>query len=197
MVLFQPRLLEMIIVEDRVFDAGGGNIGNQALLPDAFRHPHAPNARLKQLLQISGIGSNLADPIRGWDHRQDRLVESAAHDLDLTPSHQSPQAVHIFRLVVDQPFHQAAAGVQGQRDFRIAFDQVEKGSVTVAVGAFKDAVEIPDRLMIVQTKDEPDTHSDSFLDHQLASGYVNARHSLLTTHHFFCRAVRSTSVSWR
>ena len=181
-MLFQPRLLEVVIVEDRIFDSGGGNIGNQGLLPDALRHPHAANARLKQLLQISGIGSNLADPVWRRDHRQDRLVESAAHDLDLPPSHQSPQAVHIFRLVLDQPFHQAAAGVQGKRDFRIAFDQVEKGSVTVAVGAFKDAVEIPDRLMIVQTKDEPDTHRESFLNHQSASGHVNARHSSLITH---------------
>ena len=71
---------------------------------------------------------------------------------------QAAQAVDVFGLVLDQPFHQRPAGVQGDGDFGILLEQFEEGPVAVAVGVLEDAVEVADGLMIVQGEDKAKRH---------------------------------------
>ena len=52
-----------------------------------------------------------------------------------------------------QPFHQRAAGVQRDRQVRVLLEDIEKRAVAVLVRLLEDAVEIADRLMVVQDDD--------------------------------------------
>src|SRR5260370_2175762 len=151
----------MVIVEDGVFDAGGGSVAHEVLFPDAFRHPHAADFCLKKFLQVFGVRTNLTDSISRRNHGQDRLVESAAHDLNPSAGHESAKSIDIFRFVLDEPFHQAAARVQTDGNLRVAFEQLEKRRVAVPISAFEDTVKIPHRLMIVQSEDEANSHGES------------------------------------
>jgi hypothetical protein len=59
-------------------------------------------------------------------------------------------------MVGVEPFHQRPARVQRELQARIAFEQIEKRLITVAIGLLEYVIEIADGLMIVQDKDEPD-----------------------------------------
>ena len=61
-----------------------------------------------------------------------------------------------------QPFHQRAAGVQRDRQIRVVFEDVEKRAVAVLVRGFEHAVEIADRLVVMQHDDQSKirTHGD-------------------------------------
>ena len=65
-----------------VIDAGGGQVAGHVLFPDALGDPHAADVGAEAVLQPGGVGLHLADAIARGKHRQDRLVERAADDLD-------------------------------------------------------------------------------------------------------------------
>ena len=153
-LLLQAGLFEMVVVEDGVFNAGGGDVADEVLLPDALGHPHAANARGEQVLQVLREGADLADAIAARDHGQDRLIEAAAHDLDLPAGDELAQTLDIIRPPVHQPFHQRAARVQGKRNLGVLFHELEERSVAVPVGLFEHAVEVADGLVVVKSEDE-------------------------------------------
>ena len=64
------------------------------------------------------------------------------------------QPVEIFRMMRVQPFHQRPAGVQRDPQMGILLEQVEEQPVAVLIRLLEDAVEIADRLVIVQGEDE-------------------------------------------
>ncbi len=66
------------------------------------------------------------------------------------------QAIDIFRMVRVEPFHQRAAGVQGDPQRLVAAEDVEKRQVAVLVGLLENVVEIADGLMIVEGQDQAD-----------------------------------------
>ena len=100
------------------------------------------------------IAADLADAVAGGDHRQDRLVEGPADDLDPALGDQLGQAVEILGMLDVEPFHQRAAGVQADLQRLVAAEDVEKRPVAVLVGLLEDVVEIADGLMIVEDQDE-------------------------------------------
>jgi hypothetical protein len=59
-------------------------------------------------------------------------------------------------MVGVEPFHQGPACVQRELQARIAFKQIEKWLVAVAIRLLEDVIEIANGLMIMQDKDEPD-----------------------------------------
>src|SRR6266478_2737392 len=156
----------MVIIEDGVLDARGGDVRHEILFPHPFRHPHAAYFCLKTFLQEFGVRTNLTDSVSGRDHRQDRLVEPPAHNLNLSAGHEPAESIDILRFVLDEPFHQAAARVQTDGNLRVAFEQLEKRRIAVPISAFKDAVKIPHRLMIVQSEDETDSHGKSSVSNE-------------------------------
>ena len=88
---------------------------------------------------------------------QNRLVERPADDLDPPGGDVFRQPVEIFRMMRVEPFDQRAAGVQRDSQMRELLEHIQKRPVAVLVGLLEDAVEIADRLMIVQREDETES----------------------------------------
>ena len=119
----------------------------------------APN----RSLQVGRVVADLPDAVAVGDHRQDRLVEPAAEDLDPPRLDQRPDPSDVLGLPLDQPLQQRARGVQDERDLGIALQHVQERQVAVAVGRLEDAVEVADGLVVVQGEDQADAgHGRSF-----------------------------------
>ena len=151
----ETGVLEMEVVEQRVLDPRGGQVAGHALLPNPFGHPHAANACLQPIFQPTAIADDLTDPIARRNHRHDRLVKRAADDFDSARGDQARQPIQILGMVDVEPLHQRPAGVQGHLQARIALEDVQKRPVAVLIGLLENVVEIADRLMVVQDKQEP------------------------------------------
>ena len=133
---------------------GGDQVAGEALFPDALGNPHPADLGAEPVFQPFGEGANLADPIARRNHRQDRLVKRPADDLDPPRGDMAGQPIEIFRMMRVEPFHQRAAGVQRDPHVRILLEHIEKRPIAVLIGLLENAVEIADRLMIVQGEDE-------------------------------------------
>ena len=156
LILGKTGGLEVGVVEDRPLDSGAGEISGHARIPHPFRQPHAADARLEAALEPGGVAADLADPVAWREHRQDRLVERPADNLDLAFVGQPRQPVEILRVVVVEPLGERAAGVDGDADTGVALEEFEERLVGILPGLFEDAVEVADRLMVVDHEDKPD-----------------------------------------
>src|SRR5262249_48839368 len=157
-IFLEAGLAEVIVVQHRVLDARGRNVRDEGLLPDALGNPHSSYAGLKEIFQVSPVGSDLAHPVAGGNHGQDRLGESPAEDFDLAARDEAAQTIDVLGSLGRQPFEERAAGVQTDGDFRVLLDQIEEGSVSVAVGILENVAKVADRLMIVQGEYEAKRH---------------------------------------
>ena len=128
----------------------------ECLLPDAFGDPHAADGRAEAVLQPAGVAADLAHAVPARDHRQDRLEERPADDLDAALGGQVGQAVDIFGVGRVQPFHQRTAGVQGDPQRFVAGEDVQKRQIAVFVGILENVFKVTDGLMIVEGEDQAD-----------------------------------------
>ena len=108
----------------------------------------------EELLEIGREVADLPHPVAVGNHGQDRLVESAAQDLDPARLDQAANLGDVLGVLLDQPFQERSGGVQGERDLRIVFQHVQKRAIAVAIGLLEDAVEIAHRLVVVQGEDQ-------------------------------------------
>ena len=146
----------MEVVENGVFDARIDQVAGERLLPHPFGHPHAADGRPQAVLQPAAVAADLADAVAAGDHRQDRLVERAADDLDPPLARKLGQAIDVFGMGRVEPFHQRTAGVQGDPQGLVTAENIEERPIAVLVGLLEDVVEVTDGLMIVQGKDQAD-----------------------------------------
>ncbi len=144
----------MEIVEDRVLDAGLDDVAGQRLFPHAFGNPHPLHAGLQPRLEPLGVATDLPDPIARRNHRQDRFVIRAAHDLNAAGRHQASESIDVVRMMIVQPLQQRAAGMQRQAQIAIRLKDVQKRQITVLVCLLEYAVEIADRLVIMEHQAE-------------------------------------------
>jgi len=56
--------------------------------------------------------------------------------------------------MVDEPLQERPRGVQNERDFRIAFENIEKGQIAGSISLVENAVEIAHRLMVMKREDQ-------------------------------------------
>ena len=152
----QAGHLEVEVVEDRVLDAGVDQVVGEGLLPDPFGNPHAADGRAEAVLQPAGVAADLADAVPAGDHRQDRLEERPADDLDAALGGQFGQAIDILGVDRVEPFHQRTAGVQGDSQRLVAAEDVEKRQIAVFVGLLENVFEVTDGLVIVEGEDQAD-----------------------------------------
>ncbi len=146
----------MEVVENRVFDAGIDQVVGECLLPDPFGNPQAADSRAEAVLQPAGVTADLADAVPAGDHRQDRLEERPADDLDTALGGHLGQAVDILGVNGVEPFHQRTAGVQGDSQRLVAAENVEKRQIAVFVGLLENVFEVADGLMIMEGEDQTD-----------------------------------------
>lgn len=153
LVFDQASIFEMEVVQNRVLHAGIGQVTGEGLLPDALGHPHPLDVGTQAIFEPGGVGLDLADPIAGGDHRQNRLVKRAADDFDAPRGNEPRQAVHVFGVAVVEPLHEGTAGMEGDAQLRpIAFKDVQEGAIAVLISLLEHAVKIADRLMVVQNQ---------------------------------------------
>ena len=93
---------------------------------------------------------------RDGNHRQDRLEERPADDLDPPLRDQLGQPVDVLGMMRGEPFHQRAADVQRHLQRLVAAEDVQERAVAVVEGLLEDVVEVADGLVIVQGEDEAD-----------------------------------------
>ena len=117
--LGQAGALEVEVVEDGVLDPRLGQGRGQVLLPDPLGDPDAPRGLAEGLAEVGGVVADLPDPVAPRDHRQDRLVEAPAEDLDPPGLGQRPDAGDVLGVPLDEPLQQRPRGVQDERDLGI------------------------------------------------------------------------------
>ncbi len=155
-VVREAGAVEVEVVEEDVFDAGLGQVGGERLLPDPLGEPGAADVGTEVFLEILGIRADLPDPVAAGDHRQDRLIEPAAEDLDPTGFDHRPQSPHVPRLMLDEPLQERPRGVEDEGDLRVVLHHVEERPVAEAICLVEHAVEVADGLVVVEGEDEAD-----------------------------------------
>ena len=155
LVVGEAGRLEVGVVENRPLDAGGGDVAGHPRIPDPFGHPHAGHLRLEPAFEPLRRQSNLADAITGRQHREHRLIERAADDFNLAFGDQTGHAVEVVGMVTVEPLHQRTAGVEGQPNAGMTFEQFQQRQVAVVVGLFDDPIEVADWLVVMEDEDEP------------------------------------------
>ncbi len=108
----QSGAAKMEIIQNGVFNSGGGNVADQAGFPNPFRNPHAADIDVQSFVQPVGILADLALTVPGGNHGQDGFVKRSPHDLNPAPPRQITQTLEVFGTVFLQPEHQGPAGVQ-------------------------------------------------------------------------------------
>ena len=99
----------------------------------------------------------MPDAIAARDHRQDRFVERSADDFDPPLGRQFGQPVDVLRVLGRQPFEQAAARVERDLEVgRVAGKDVQERLVALLVRLLDDAVEVADRLVVMQRQNQAD-----------------------------------------
>ena len=78
----------------------------------------------------------------------------AADNLKLTSRDPPPKPIDVLGVIGVEPFHQRAARMQGDPQPFKSLEDVQKRQVTVEIRLLEHAVEIADRLVVVQDQDE-------------------------------------------
>src|SRR3990170_5226492 len=98
--------------------------------------------------------SDLSDLVVIRQHRQDRLVKSSREYLRPALSHEGLEHVDEFRVPLFKETVEDACVVQGYPDLRMPLQYREKRQISLLICFFRDKVEIPYRLVVMNGKDE-------------------------------------------
>jgi hypothetical protein len=95
---------------------------------------------------------DLAPAIGFGDDRENRFVESAAEEFNLSAAGQLAQDVPDFGMAFSKKFEQWT-GVMGRKlDRRVSRQNPEKGKITIPDSVLEHPAEIPDGLVVVNAE---------------------------------------------
>jgi heme exporter protein D len=146
---FESRTEKMIVVHQRIFNAGRAQRRRELRLPNAFGKPGAARACAQMLFDVIREPRDLLQAVFRRNHRQDRLVKSSAGDFHLPALHQSAQLLEIFRMRPLDPFEQRTRIMQPDANRRMARQNFHERKIRLLVGALQHVVKISHRLMRV------------------------------------------------
>ena len=153
LVFHEAGVLEVEVIKDGVLHAGNGQIAGEGLLPNPLGHPQPLHVRAQAAFEPGGVRFNLADPVPRGDHRQNRLIERPADNFNPPAADEPRQPVDVVAVMLVEPFHQRAAGVQRNPQLGgIAFQEVQKRQIAILIRLLEDPAEIADWLMVVQNQ---------------------------------------------
>ena len=153
-VLIQTCIAKVGVVEHGVLDPCFGNIPGERLFPDSFRNPHAANLGFEQFFEVLFVKLNLTNPIPTWNRGENRFVVGSPEQLDLTPSDKFAHPLDVLGMVLTQPIQQAAREMQDHGEVGEVLQDIEEGDVAILKSSFKNAVKVPDGLVIVQRQNQ-------------------------------------------
>jgi len=145
---------EMIIVDERVLDAGERERGGDFGFPDAFREPRAARAHVEMLFDVAGEPRDLFAAVFGRDRNQDGFVKTSADNFDLAGARERAKNVEIFRMGAFDPLEEGAGIVESGADRGVAGEELDKRQIGGCVGAFDHVIEISNWLVGVDQEDE-------------------------------------------
>jgi hypothetical protein len=99
--------------------------------------------------EIRGQPLDLFALIFRGNHRQYRLVESAADHFHLFAFYKRSQQLEIFRMMLLYPRKQRPGKVQGRANSRVLFKVLDKWKIRVLVAALENVFEISGGLVCV------------------------------------------------
>jgi hypothetical protein len=149
-------VMEVFLVEKRVFDPGPGQGPGDVRLPDPLGQPHAPRPAAEMLLEIAAHHPELSEPVLLRDDGVDRLVEPAAEELDLSAPREAPDKVPAVPAAEFHVLQQRAGKMKSELEVRVLVELGEERLVTFVERPFEDVVEIAHRLMAVDGEEEPE-----------------------------------------
>src|SRR5579859_4450907 len=144
---FKSSAEKMKIVDQGVTYLRCGKHRWQLRLPDALGHPRAGRPLAKMLFDVRREALDLFVLVLGRNHRQNRLVESAADHFHLLAFHQRAQLFEIFRMIFLNPNQQWSRIMQSRADFGVFFEMLDEWKIGALVAAFQYVFEISDGLM--------------------------------------------------
>ena len=154
LVVAEPGHLEVKVIDHHVVDARRGNGLRQVRLPDPFREPQAPGIVSQRPANVVRKHPDLAGLIVIGQHREDRLIEPAGQDFRPAFGHELLKHIDEIRMVPLEKMVENARVVQRDLDLRMLLQNLDERKVGFLVRFFRNKIEIPDRLMIMDRKDE-------------------------------------------
>ena len=145
---------EMIVVDERVIDAGGRERRRDFGLPYAFREPCAARTSAEMLVDVGGEARDLFAAVFMRDRDEDGLVEAAADHFDLAGAHERAQNVEIFGMEALDPLEERARIVKAGANRGMAREDFDEGQIGSFVGAFDYVIKISNWLVGVDQEDE-------------------------------------------
>ena len=151
----EPGEREVRVVDEHELHAGLPQHPRQLRLPDPLGQPHPARGHAPVRLEEVGERLDLADLVPVRQERQDRLVEAAAQQLDLPVGGQAPQQVEGRTRARLEGLEQAPRAVHGQGQAAPgAIERLEEGMIGADDRLVDDAVEVADRLVVVDAEEE-------------------------------------------
>jgi len=160
----ETRGEEMHVVHERVGNVRGGKSSGKLGLPDALSEPRARRNPAEVFFDVGGQTRDLFALIFGRDGNQDRFVEAAANEFDLTALDESSQASEILRPVLFDPCQEWAGIVKAEVNFWVRFEVLDEREIACVVGLFENMLEVAAGLVCVNEQGEMEFlgHGDSF-----------------------------------
>jgi len=154
----------MHVVHERVGNVRGGKSSGKLGLPDALSEPRARRNPAEVFFDVGGQTRDLFALIFGRNGNQDRFVEAAANEFDLTALDESSQASEILRPVLFDPCEEWAGIVKAEVNFRVRFEVLDEREIACVVGLFENMLEVAAGLVCVNEQGEMEFlgHGDSF-----------------------------------
>ena len=144
----------MLIVHQHVLHAGVSQRARQRGLPHPLGQPHAARANAELGLQERAQPLDLTPLVGVGQDGEDRLVESTGQQLDAAAGGELTEQVERRPGMRAQPLEQAARAVHGEPHFGAGAEPLEERPVGMLGGLGENAVEVPDRLVVVNAEAE-------------------------------------------
>src|SRR5207253_7441843 len=123
LVAAEPRLEEMLFVEDRVRDAGLGEHRWQMRLPHALGEPGPKGSAPEDRRHPVGERADLPDRVAARDADEDRLVVAAGEQLDLPALHEIGEVADDVGSVALEPVEERAGEVERRFHFGMPIER--------------------------------------------------------------------------
>src|SRR5712692_6879419 len=150
----EPCVHEMRVVQDRVPQPRRDELFRQQPLPGALGEPEPPRGCAETAVQPAREQRDLAYRVTVRDDREDRLVETAAEDLDLVSHDELREPVEERWLLLLEPLQQWPRVVQRQPDVRVPLQEIEEWPVAALVRLAEDMGEVSHRLVVVNAQQQ-------------------------------------------
>ncbi len=145
---------EVAVVDQGEAHAAAGEQRRESRLPDPLGEPHPRRCGAEMLRAILVHHRDLPERVALREHREHRLVEAAAEQLDLAAGDERAQPGEVVGALALDPLEQRAGVVEGAPDVGRLLERLDDPLVAIVVAGSEDLAEVAVRLMVVEREEE-------------------------------------------